>query len=107
LDSITDGQRNFLLARKAIDVLKQLDVEDLRMRYCFQEFREVFHLANSIDKQELKDLAKSYIGMNIFIQGIVKQIETGVSFTGKTVVVDTKYHPRFAQFKIVDKNERS
>ena len=56
----------------------------------------------------MKNLTKSCIGLNIFIQGLVKQISVDAKvYVGKTVVTERKYHPRFDVVKIVDKKLRN
>lgn len=50
---------------------------------------------------------KSCISMKIFVESLAKQISINVdAYDGKTVVVETKYHPRFEVVKIVDKKSR-
>jgi hypothetical protein len=50
---------------------------------------------------------KSCIGIKIFIESLAKQISTDADvYAGKTIVVETKYHPRFGVVKIVEKKSR-
>ena len=50
---------------------------------------------------------KSYIGINIFIQGLVKQFSINADvYIGKTIQMEWKYHPRFGIVKIVEKDTK-
>ena len=47
---------------------------------------------------------KSCIAINIFIQGLAKQIAVDINaYKGKVVILEKSYHPYFASVKIVDK----
>jgi len=86
---------NLAAARRTIDVMNKLDVEQTRMRYCFAEYKE-----------DIKNLIKSCIGASIFVQGLVKQIGVEGAFKGKEIQMEWKYHPRFGVVKIIDRKPR-
>jgi hypothetical protein len=96
------------VARHSIETLLKMDVEQCRMRYCFTEFKEVTPPKFPTNKKEMKNLMKSCIGVGIFIQTLLKQVSKDTSvFKDKTIIVESKYHPRFGAVKIVDRKFRA
>lgn len=56
----------------------------------------------------MRNLMKSCIAINIFIQGLVKEIAVDINaYNGKMVILENSYHPYFASVKLVEKPERS
>ena len=93
---LEDAVENLAIARQVIDKLLKMTPEQTRMRYCFAEFTT-----------DTKDLLKSCIAINIFIQGLIRQLYTDTSFyTNKTITIDFKYHRRFGIVKVIDRPSR-
>jgi len=95
LDCVQRAFNHLAKARQMMDALNKLDVEQTRMRYCFTEYKE-----------DVKNLIKSCIGASIFLQGLVKQMPVEGAFSGKSVIVEYKYHPRFGVVKIIESKSR-
>ena len=94
--TLQSAMENLAIAKQSIDSLLKMTPDQTRMRYCFPEFT-----------LDIKNLLKSCIGLNIFIQGLLRQIYTDMNvYANKTIVIEFKYHANFGMVRIVDRKSR-
>jgi hypothetical protein len=109
MDCLKQAHQAVFVVRNTIDLINRMDIEQVNMRFCSKEYKEVFLPSGAqADDKELRNLTKSCIGLSIFIEALGKLVVQGRDeWAKKMVKTEKKYHPYFSVISIVDKRSRS